>query len=431
MSLVRRLAARAPVPVIVVVGAGARDAVLGLRACDELQLVDSPRHATVLLVAGAVPDGLLDAVAQVHDQLPEPRAVVWWGGEDGDGLGIDGVVPVAPDRQVAESIRRVHAELVTDRRPSTPAVGPADNPVEWQGIGPHGQGGEGMMGGRPYGRSMAMTGADLRDGLELDRVSLGVGPVLPGLPPGLVLELEMQGDVIQQADVAVDAFASAPRRGCALPSVLEPFDAARTRPVTVADVETARARFHLLRVAEALDLCGLAAAAQRVARLAVQLRASDRQRVARLQRWLVAGPGLWGTTAGVGIIDARTVHDLRLGGLVARAAGVAIDARADAPEYRALGFRVLTREEGDARARWLQRLDEVQQALQLAEAAGPATVGAGTPLDDPRSGGDALLEQLPGWLAGLEWGDAITLIASLDLDLEFATTPLTAAGRAG
>lgn len=57
------------------------------------------------------------------------------------------------------------------------------------------------MGGKPYGRAMAMTGEDLRDGLQLDAFRLRLGPFAPMLPPGLVLELVLQGDVIQRAKV--------------------------------------------------------------------------------------------------------------------------------------------------------------------------------------------------------------------------------------
>lgn len=420
MSVGPRLGARAPVPVLVTAGARARDALLGLRAADGVDPVHSPRHATVLLVGGAIPGELFEAVAHVHDQLPEPRSVVWWGGDDSGALGIDGAVIVAPDGDVVGTIRRVHAELVIGERPSTAPVGPAVNPVEWRGVGPHGHGGEGMMGGQPYGRGMAMTGPDLRDGLQLDRVSLQVGPALPGFPPGLALHVELQGDVIQQARLAANPFESGERVGSPLRSVGDVFDAARRRPIRVAEVELARARYHLLRLAEALHLHGLASGGRRVARLAVQLQPSDLRRIARLRRWLERGVALWGATAGVGVLEAGTVEDLGVGGVVARAAGVPVDARAGDRTYRALGFQMITRQRGDARARWLQRIDEAVQAVQLVTAAGDAMVGPDHGVEDPRAGTGVLLRQLPQWLSGLEWGDAVTTIASLDLDLEAA-----------
>ncbi len=133
VSITRRLAAQAPVPVLTVAGAGARGALLALRASPELELVASPRHATVLLVGGAIPEGVVEFAAQVHDQLPEPRAVVWWGGDEGQRLGNDPTVVVGPDGDVVATIRRVHRELLSGERPSTPPAGPTSDPIEWQG----------------------------------------------------------------------------------------------------------------------------------------------------------------------------------------------------------------------------------------------------------------------------------------------------------
>src|SRR3546814_14512508 len=58
-----------------------------------------------------------------------------------------------------------------------------------------------MMGGKPYGRPMAMTEDDRRDGLALDAYSATFGPFLPVFPPGLQLSLTLQGDVVQSAEV--------------------------------------------------------------------------------------------------------------------------------------------------------------------------------------------------------------------------------------
>lgn len=287
------------------------------------------------------------------------------------------------------------------------------------------------MGGRPYGRAMAMTGPDVRDGLQLDRVALRAGPALPGLPAGLALDLQLQGDVIQHAELAPNPFACRPWLGSRLRSIGDVFDEARVQPVAVSDLEHARARYHLLRVADVLALHGLAAVARRVARSAARLDASSRPTVARLRRWLLRLPVLWGATAGVGRVDADVLDDAGVGGVAARAAGVAVDGRADTPVYRALGFQPTTRHGGDAAARWRQRLDEALQAIELAADAQEATVGPGDALEDPRDGSAALLAQLPDWLVGLEWGDALTTIASLDVDLEAAAGHHVSVGASG
>lgn len=114
-----------------------------------------------------------------------------------------------------------------------------------------------------------------------------------------------------------------------------------------------------------------------------------------------------------------------------RAAGLARDLRREDPAYRELGFEPVTHQGGDAWARLRQRLAEAEQALELAR------LGEGiwlrrerveTPwgeLSASHSTAASLLALLPGLLAGLEWGDAVTTVVSLDLDLE------QAAARAG
>lgn len=54
----------------------------------------------------------------------------------------------------------------------------------------------------PGGLSMADRGDD-RDGLRLDRLHIAIGPVQADWPAGLVLGLTVQGDVVQEAEVAV------------------------------------------------------------------------------------------------------------------------------------------------------------------------------------------------------------------------------------
>ena len=69
-----------------------------------------------------------------------------------------------------------------------------------------GHGGHGSHGGHaghggmemPGGLPMADLGED-RDGLMLDQLQVSLGPVLPDWPAGLVLDLTLQGDVVQEA----------------------------------------------------------------------------------------------------------------------------------------------------------------------------------------------------------------------------------------
>ena len=115
-----------------------------------------------------------------------------WQGEDADRIAA----------RVTETLKDLRGTGTgeADRLPDEP-------PNEWKGIGPHGQGGKGMMGGTPYGRPMAMTGPDIRDGLQLDRYTARIGPFAPMLPPGLTLEVTLQGDVICDVSIGSPPFA--------------------------------------------------------------------------------------------------------------------------------------------------------------------------------------------------------------------------------
>ncbi|MDP8954464.1 MAG: hypothetical protein M3N37_06020 [Actinomycetota bacterium] len=129
--------------------------------------------------------------------------------------------------------------------------------------------------------------------------------------------------------------------------------------------------------------------------------------------------------------DQATLEPLGIelaGGPVARAGGVAIDARTDDPAYACLDFEPVVHHGGDARARLRQRVAEAAQALALAERAGDALRSPGPPVEGPRGPlapgrtmpSSSLIDLLPTLLDGQEWGDAVTTVASLDLDLEEA-----------
>lgn len=184
MSLIARLAANAPPPVFACVGPGMQMAVERLLAGSGVRRAISPRSAAILLVAGDIPDRAAAAFDRVHDQVPAPRRTVHW----------DGRSDPVPDLLTAWRDLLKTGAGEPDRLPDTP-------PNPWHGEGDHGQGGEGMMGGTPYGRPMAMTGGDPRDGLEMDRFKMHVGPFAPMLPTGLELELELKGDVIAHAKI--------------------------------------------------------------------------------------------------------------------------------------------------------------------------------------------------------------------------------------
>lgn len=192
VAWLRRLAARAAPSVYPCVGPDKLPAVDRLFLSGRVRRAISPRHGAILLVAGTIPDEAAAAVDRLHDQLPRPRATFAW---DGSGDPTEDLIRLW--RQILDGADE------DDRQPDEP-------PNRWRGKGDHGQGGEGMMGGTPYGRPMAMTGEDVRDGLMLDRYTARVGPFAPMLPPGLQLELTLQGDVVAASEVLAPPFQQPP-----------------------------------------------------------------------------------------------------------------------------------------------------------------------------------------------------------------------------
>ncbi len=188
-----RLAMEARVPVFPCIGPAMLDAAERLLLSFDLQRAATPRAGAILLVAGAIPGRAEAALDRVHDQLPHPRATLMWDGS-GDGVA---------------ALRRMW-RLLLEGQGDEPDRCPDEPPNEWRGKGDHGQGGEGMMGGVPYGRPMAMTGPDVRDGLELDAYTARLGPFTPMLPPGLELEVTLQGDLIVEATPCAPPFEQTP-----------------------------------------------------------------------------------------------------------------------------------------------------------------------------------------------------------------------------
>ncbi len=421
-----RFAAGAPVPVFAVAGAGAREAVQDLRCRAEVRLVETPGAASVLLVAGAIPDSLAEPLARVHDAMSHPRATIWWpiGAPRGEALAAFPDLRLVED-DAMQTIVGVHRELLSGRRRSEPPVLPDVDPAPWRGVGPYGQGGSGMTGGTPYGRPMAGLGSD-RDGLRLDVLPLRVGPFFPPFPAGLVLEAKLAGDVVVEAAVAPNPLAAGPLPRTAVRPGLRPFLRALVEPVGVAELELARAREHLRGLADALATHQLPSLGRRVLRLAARVGPGDAGLVRDLARGVSWTQLLRWSTAGVGRLARDALAGLGLGP-VARAAGLAEDARLDDPAYRELGFEPVVHRGGDAAARWRQRLAEAAQALDLAARAGARRTGPVGRVESPRGRLEPssaptarLLPLVPGLLPGLEWGDAVATLASLDLDLEEA-----------
>ena len=409
VSWLSRLAARGPAPVYVATGSRCASQVQDLALDPRLHLVDSPRQARVLLVAGGISPSLTQALRQLHDQVPSPMVSVWWQSTPPAELAASAVL-VRDRHQIAETVADAYRALLHGEKSGDPHLCLDEPPNPWEGLGDHDQGGEGMMGGTPYGRSMAMTSDDIRDGLQLDPLSFTFGPFWPALPPGLCAHVTLHGDVVAQFEI------SHPPYPIAMPSV---FLEALKRPVPIAELEMARARYHLRQLSRALWLSGLNA-----------------QSLALLQKLQTLEPGhsLTGfrnqlrrtgffASAGAhkGLLSRDQATSLK--GPAARAAGVAADARTEDPNYQKISFKVILNHGGDCHARWHQWLDEAQLAIDLATQASKQNLLTSRtdvietprgPMGCNKAPGDSasVLEEL---LPGLEWSEALATLVSLDL----------------
>ena len=432
-SALVRLAAGAPARVFPLVGQDAPGAVEELRLCDDLLFVDSPRSANILLVAGLLPETLHEPARHIHDQMSRPRRTLWWARDPGTVTGVapfPRATPVRATEDVVSALQLAQRELLTGRKTSSEtALLPDIAPAPWRDVGPYGQGGTGMTGGVPYGRPLTGRAAD-RDGMELDQLTVRVGPFFPPFPTGLVLDVRLQGDVVQDVTVGTNPFVVADEKTSPALARDDPesiFRVALTHPVSIAELEVARARHHLCWLAHALRIQGLPALGLRA--LAVARSATPSAllgEIIALGRLLERTRLFAWATSNVGVLESEHVARQGLGPVV-RAAGLPEDARCGDPAYRALGFEPIVHSGGDACARWRQRLAEAAQSLELAARAGDGVTDGAGRVEGPRgllsrdaAPEAALLALVPKLLRGAEWGDAVTTVVSLDLDLRAA-----------
>ena len=408
VNWLRTLASRRSVPVFPVLGMQGDELLQQLVLSPDIELVDSPRHASVLLVAGEIPADRFEFARRVHDQLPSPFTTLWFRGEPWSHL--ENATRIDDLDILPTALVTAYSELMEGRRESSPRILPDKPPNPWEGEGDFGQGGEGMMGGVPYGRPMAMNMEnDIRDGLTLDSLTFRLGPFFFAFPPGMSAEITLQGDLVQTWQTQLVPY----------PQSLDPvFFTARERPVPIAEIELARARHHLHRLYRGLHLAGLEGASLSALRLAQNL--STTSTLDGLRRYL-SRSGFFRLAAikggELGPEQAR-----RIGGPAARAAGLDEDLRSGDAGYRRLGFSPVCQTGGDTCARWWQVLAEIDQSLHLARQAerDDVTTSELGRIETPRGpwcakrpeDASALFDEL---LPGLEWGDALATVASLDV----------------
>ena len=164
--------------------------------------------------------------------------------------------------------------------------------------------------------------------------------------------------------------------------------------------------------------------------------ASAPERPLRDVERLVSSARLRRRLGGEGRIDPERLRRSSVGGPVARASGLAVDARSEDERYRRLDFASQLDDDGDALARVRVRVREVRESLRLlvAVAADPESARSATPsprVEGPRGplhvdgGGGALVAHAPGTeqlrnlagetIGGLELASATAVLTSFDL----------------
>ncbi len=169
------------------------------------RLAMSPADADVLVVCGPLGEALAAAVDRVWQQVPGPRARV-------EVDSPDAAAATAALGRAADVLRTTGA---TDTAPDHEGMdqGGMDHGDMDHGDMDHGDMDHGDMDMSPAGIPLA-GGGDDRDGLEMDVLTVPLGPVLACWPGGLVLRCELHGDTVARAEVEqLPAAGPAPRDG--------------------------------------------------------------------------------------------------------------------------------------------------------------------------------------------------------------------------
>lgn len=294
-------------------------------------LATTPADADLLVICGEPHDELAAAIDRAWAQIPEPRARV----------------TITATSDVPSDL--THAQATLHAAPGPGPGGRNADEADGHGAGGDGSGGEhgdhmGVVAGLP----MADRGPD-RDGLRLDVLHVPFGPLLADWPPGLVLDMAVQGDVVQAASARI---------------------AGRSYVPTVPDEPRVRAVAHLDGLGSLLALAGFGAPARQCHRIRDDLYAG---------RAAAAFPPL-----------ARRIRRSRTLRWMLRGVGVITPDRAGLP---AVVY-------GDAYDRLVRSLAAVESAL-----------GGGPP--PPAQPAQAVLDALPGVVDGMELAAVRLLVAGL------------------
>lgn len=410
---------------------------------DDLQRVATPERAAVLVAPRHIPSELAEALRDAWSRLPGPRRDLVL---DGTGKGL-AVEPLLRDQ--ADANENGHGEHSEHEHH-------------------HDEG----HGGDDHHDMMAIVGDPSEDGLIMEPLDFSVGPLAPSLPGGLIVGLLLDGDVVARArpraclrldpaDPDGDALARLSWRVAVDRALHQPSEAVARRQVIALEVE--RALSHALNLQElgnalgwhdmsagAFDLARALLPARRAAEISLREPAEAKidaalvgvdACVARLERLTDSGLAR-GRLGGRAVVAADAAREHKIGGPIARAAGVDADERAGDALYETLGFEPHHDSAGDAEGRTRLRVAEIASAVELARRAATER-GAEDPVDSappglpvavegPRGsllavagpdgrvavatpGATGALEIAGEAIVGLEFGAAVAALVSFDL----------------
>ena len=395
-----------------------------------LEPVGTPAHADVLVVPHCIPEALSGGVLEAWSAMPVRRELVALDAPTGRGVS------------VADVLEHGHDDGDTNEG----AGGDGDGHHEGhEAHGDHEEHGD----HHDHHDMMAVTGEPSEDGLVMEDLEMTLGPLSSVLPAGVIAHLTLDGDVVCDARVEAvlhdsDALIPDPTEAAAWRAAL-----AATRgdgSAWMADVELERAASHaawFMALGTAMGWPQLIDRARTVARKLIAVRrhsvphATARHDARRLRELVEDSRRLRSRLRGVAVVNSDDVDRLQLAGPVARASGVALDARAAAPAYAELGFRPTVREAGDAEARAQVRAEEITASLDLLDKLsraddmaapdsivavegprGPLAVSLAEPGGHPRFralGHDGALVIVAERVQGLEWSAAVAALVSFDL----------------
>ena len=388
-----------------------------------LRIVDTPRHASVLLLVGELPGGLRKAAAVAYAQMMRPRTVFAVGVGETPSLPGPDVSAALDQGSLAGGVRELRRVFVEgafagEVEDFEAGVVREDGGDEGGMDHGHDHGHGNDHGGREedeedeseekeigedqledYMSMIEMTQGmpASGDGLIMEWVPAPYGPLFPGLPGGLSLTFTLDGDTVAETELEPEIEGHPPAQLLHGPVESLSERAAKLDPLTpvayrllaqraiedaageqisdeenrfrVGALERERAASHLGWAAGFGYLIGARALSRRAARLQLALlRASDIEEVWLLKedvedfvRKALRTPLLKSKLGGIAALDGAEAAI----GPVARATGTESDTRTEDLVYQDLGFSSIVRDGNDALARFRLRLEEIGQSLDL------------------------------------------------------------------